>query len=69
MSISQLTAISGAPLVSFSYPNGVWSAFAEAVLARSGIQAAVTVEVGANLPEQLPLRLKRLDTNDVQVPV
>ncbi len=57
------------PIRSFSYPNGVWSPFAESVLVEEGVAAAVTVEVGSNTPTEPSLRLKRFDTNDIQVPV
>ncbi len=68
-SIKKTLACIGSPVQSFSYPNGVWSAFAESVLLREGIAAAVTVEVGRNTSGEPPLRLKRLDTNDIKIPV
>ncbi len=66
-SIEYLQNIIGKPLISFSYPNGVWSKESEDLLINNGIKAAVTVEFGLNSVNENQYRLKRYDTNDVEM--
>lgn len=60
-SVARLQERLGTPVALFSYPRGRVGEHVRKLLAESGIEAAVTTEVGFNSQGADPFRLKRLD--------